>query len=96
MNFFAAWLLILLWQPDPLAEVLWLGVEDVDIEPHFDARANFAEAGFEAIARADIAGVVGDRIEVVGLGDVDGALILEALADEEDRVEPEDFFRAHD
>ena len=86
----------LLRQPDPVAEVFGFGVEDVDIEPHLDARAYFAEAGFESIARADIAGVVSDRIEAVGFGDVDRALVLKALADEEDRVEPEDFFRAHD
>lgn len=34
----------LLRQPDPVAEVLGFGVENDDIESHFDARSNFGDA----------------------------------------------------
>ena len=71
-------------------------MEDVDVEPHFHACADFSKFGPDAPVGNHIAGIVAPCFNAVGLGEVDGAFILEALADEYDGFHTEDFLGAHD
>ncbi|MEY5012611.1 MAG: hypothetical protein RLY69_326 [Verrucomicrobiota bacterium] len=76
--------------------MLGFRIENVDIEPHFHAGSNLSDSRFETESGADITRIVGNGIKPVSFCDVNRALVLKALTDEEDGVEPKNFFGAND
>ena len=76
-------------------EEFGLGIEAMDIEPHFKACPDFTDAGFEAGVRGDVSGVECVCLDASGVGNVDGTFILKPLGDKNDPVEAENFPSAH-
>lgn len=68
--------------PHFLAVEFGLGVEDIEIEHHLDAGEVFAEVGGEAVVVAYSLGIVGDGINALLAGYIDGAGVMELLGDD--------------
>lgn len=71
-----------------------LGVEAVDIKPHEDACADFTHLSRHANASGDVLGVKSRGIDVVAKSLVDGSLVVEFLADDENGLKTKHLFGA--
>ena len=83
-------------QDDARTKVLRLGVEDVKVEPHFDARRKFPKFCFSATAPLDVSGIKPDYLHVVRASNADGTFVLEFLADDHKMIHSKNFLAAND